>query len=362
MSTSPSTCRAIPRRWRWAPTAWRAASPKKPRKRGLDVQLVRNGSRGLFWLEPLVEVATPAGPRRLRPGRGRRRGRPVRRRLPAAVARTRCASASTDQIPYLAEAGAPDLRAHGHHRPAVARRLRSARRLRRPARRAGAGAAKPSCSRCSTPACAAAAARPSRPASSGRRCCGTQAAQKYIVCNADEGDSGTYLRPHDDGGRPVHADRRHDDRGLAVGATQGYVYIRCEYPHAIATLNEAIAPRRTAQAFWATTCSARASASRWRCARARARTCAAKRPRCSKAWKASAASCAPSRRCRPSRACSASRRVINNVITLRQRAARSWRAAPRSTATSAWAARAARCRSSWPATSNTAAWSRRPSA
>src|SRR4051812_11687239 len=30
-------------------------------RRGLDVQIVRNGSRGLYWLEPLVEVATPAG-------------------------------------------------------------------------------------------------------------------------------------------------------------------------------------------------------------------------------------------------------------------------------------------------------------
>lgn len=30
-------------------------------RRGLDVRLVRSGSRGLFWLEPLVEVATPAG-------------------------------------------------------------------------------------------------------------------------------------------------------------------------------------------------------------------------------------------------------------------------------------------------------------
>ena len=30
-------------------------------KRGIVIDLVRNGSRGLFWLEPLVEVATPAG-------------------------------------------------------------------------------------------------------------------------------------------------------------------------------------------------------------------------------------------------------------------------------------------------------------
>src|SRR5688572_9997099 len=30
-------------------------------ERGLDVELVRNGSRGMFWLEPLVEIETPGG-------------------------------------------------------------------------------------------------------------------------------------------------------------------------------------------------------------------------------------------------------------------------------------------------------------
>ena len=30
-------------------------------RRTLDVEIVRNGSRGLFWLEPMVEVETPAG-------------------------------------------------------------------------------------------------------------------------------------------------------------------------------------------------------------------------------------------------------------------------------------------------------------
>ena len=39
--------------------------------RRIDAQVVRNGSRGLFWLEPLVEVETPARPRGLRSG-GRR--------------------------------------------------------------------------------------------------------------------------------------------------------------------------------------------------------------------------------------------------------------------------------------------------
>ena len=45
-----------------------------------DVEVVRTGSRGLFWLEPMVEVATADGPHRLRPGDRRRHFRPARRR------------------------------------------------------------------------------------------------------------------------------------------------------------------------------------------------------------------------------------------------------------------------------------------
>ena len=38
-----------------------AAIEKEAAKRGAQVQIVRNGSRGMYWLEPLVEVATPKG-------------------------------------------------------------------------------------------------------------------------------------------------------------------------------------------------------------------------------------------------------------------------------------------------------------
>jgi formate dehydrogenase iron-sulfur subunit len=31
------------------------------KKRGLDIEIVRTGSRGLFWLEPMIEVSTPQG-------------------------------------------------------------------------------------------------------------------------------------------------------------------------------------------------------------------------------------------------------------------------------------------------------------
>jgi formate dehydrogenase iron-sulfur subunit len=72
----------------------------------------------------------------------------------------------------------------------------------------------------------------------------TQSAQKYIVCNADEGDSGTFsdrMVMEDD---PFMLIEGMTIAGLAVGADMGYIYVRSEYPHAIAALNEAVAIAR----------------------------------------------------------------------------------------------------------------------
>ena len=69
---------------------------------------------------------------------------------------------------------------------------------------------------------------------------GTAAAQKYIVCNADEGDSGTFSDRMTMEGDPFMLIEGMTIAGLATGATKGYIYVRSEYPHAIATLNEAI--------------------------------------------------------------------------------------------------------------------------
>ena len=77
--------------------------------------------------------------------------------------------------------------------------------------------------------------------------------------------------------------------GLAVGATKGYVYIRSEYPHAIATHERGDRDRARGAACSAPACSARRRPSTWRCASAPAPMSAARRPRCSKASKASAA-------------------------------------------------------------------------
>jgi len=65
--------------------------------------------------------------------------------------------------------------------------------------------------------------------------------QKYVCCNADEGDSGTFADRMVIEGDPLMLIEGMTIAGIAVGATKGYVYIRSEYPDAIATMKEAIA-------------------------------------------------------------------------------------------------------------------------
>jgi formate dehydrogenase iron-sulfur subunit len=64
--------------------------------------------------------------------------------------------------------------------------------------------------------------------------------KKYIVCNADEGDSGTFSDRMIMENDPFVLIEGMIIAGLAVGADQGYIYLRSEYPHAQAILNEAI--------------------------------------------------------------------------------------------------------------------------
>ncbi|MGX5219420.1 formate dehydrogenase beta subunit [Pseudomonas segetis] len=73
-----------------------------------------------------------------------------------------------------------------------------------------------------------------------------QAAQKYIVCNADEGDSGTFADRMLMEGDPFLLIEGMTIAGLAVGASKGYIYVRSEYPDAINTLNNALEIARQA--------------------------------------------------------------------------------------------------------------------
>jgi len=67
------------------------------------------------------------------------------------------------------------------------------------------------------------------------------ATPKYICCNADEGDSGTFADRMLMEGDPFLLIEGMTIAAVAVGATQGYVYIRSEYPDAVAVMRAAIA-------------------------------------------------------------------------------------------------------------------------
>ena len=73
-----------------------------------------------------------------------------------------------------------------------------------------------------------------------------QADQKYIVCNADEGDSGTFADRMIMEGDPFSLIEGMIIAGLGVGASKGYVYLRSEYPDAIAVMTRAVALARAA--------------------------------------------------------------------------------------------------------------------
>lgn len=73
-----------------------------------------------------------------------------------------------------------------------------------------------------------------------------QSAQKYIVCNADEGDSGTFSDRMIMEGDPLSLVEGMTIAGIAVGATKGYIYLRSEYPLTQTIMLEAMANARAA--------------------------------------------------------------------------------------------------------------------
>jgi formate dehydrogenase iron-sulfur subunit len=208
-------------------------------RRGLDVELVRNGSRGLYWLEPLVEVTTDAG----RVAYGPVTPEKVSGLFDAGLAQGGAHALRlglTEEIPYLknqerltfARVGITDPRSledyidHGGYRG-----LKAALGLKPEAivaqvtdsgLRGRGGAAFPAGIKWKTVLTA-------------------PAEQKYIVCNADEGDSGTYSDRMIMEGDPFVLIEGMTIAALATGATHGFIYLRWEYPDAHVALEAAIA-------------------------------------------------------------------------------------------------------------------------
>ncbi len=211
---------------------------KEAAKRGLAIQIVRNSSRGLFWLETLVEVQTSRG----RVAYGPVQSHDVASLLDGGMlqgeAHALC-HGLTEQIPYLAKQerltfarmgiteplSLTDYEAHagwtGLKRALSMDGAAIVQEVTDSGLRGRGGAAFPAGIKWRTVLQAA-------------------GPQKYIVCNADEGDSGTFSDRMTMEGDPFMLIEGMAIAGIAVGATQGYVYIRSEYPHAIATMREAI--------------------------------------------------------------------------------------------------------------------------
>lgn len=208
------------------------------------IHIVRNGTRGMLWLEPLIEVQTPQGR--------------------VAYGPVQCADLDslfeagwlqgadhplchglTENIPYLknqerltfARVGITqplcldDYQAHGgweglqqalRYRPQQIVDIVTESGL-----RGRGGAAFPTGIKWNTVLHA-------------------QAEQKYIVCNADEGDSGTFSDRILMEGDPYTLIEGMIIAGLAVNATRGYIYVRSEYPIAIRVLEEAVRRAYTA--------------------------------------------------------------------------------------------------------------------
>ena len=220
-----------------------AALTAEAARRGLTIELVRTGSRGMFWLEPMLEAATQAG----RVAYGPLTVADVPGVLDAVVSGAPHARSlgPVDGIAWLARQtrltfarcgivdplSVEDYAAHGGGRgldraltlgPAATVAEVTASGLRG---RGGAGF--PTGIKWKTVADAA-------------------GPQKYIVANADEGDSGTYADRMLMEGDPFCLIEGMAIAGIAVGATQGYIYSRSEYPFANATMRAAIAAARRA--------------------------------------------------------------------------------------------------------------------
>lgn len=208
-------------------------------RRGRDVRVVRNGSRGMAWLEPLVEVLTPAG---------RHAYGPV----------------AAGDVASLFEAGFLEGRAHVLHQGLTEdivflknqQRLTFARvgvidpvSLEDYLAHDGYGALRRALEM--TPEAIVQAVTESGLRGRGGAAFPTgikwktvldqAATQKYVTCNADEGDSGTFADRMLMEGDPFLLIEGMTIAGVAVGATRGFIYLRAEYPHANRTLNEAIA-------------------------------------------------------------------------------------------------------------------------
>ncbi|MBZ9774532.1 formate dehydrogenase beta subunit [Mesorhizobium sp. CO1-1-8] len=213
-------------------------------ERGIEAKIVRNGSRGAYFLEPMVEVATANG----RVAYGPVKPSDVKGLFDSGFltgGHHRRWLGTPDKIPFLAKqtrltfarCGVTDpLSLESYKKHGGLNGLTNALAL--------------------TPA--AIVAQVTESGLRGRGGAGfptgikwktvldTVGDRKYIVCNADEGDSGTFADRMIMEGDPFVLIEGMTIAGIATGATKGFVYVRSEYPHAVAVMNKAVEVARKA--------------------------------------------------------------------------------------------------------------------
>jgi formate dehydrogenase iron-sulfur subunit len=202
------------------------------------IRLVRNGSHGMLWLEPMIEVATPQGRIAYGPVQASDIGsllevglleggaHPLRlgptAELPWMLRQQRV---TFGRVGVVDPRSAEDFEAHGGTK-GLKRALalppsEVVREVTDSGLRGRGGAAFPTGIKWRTVLEAAGPV-------------------KYIVCNADEGDSGTFADRMLMEGDPFMLLEGMTIAGWAVGASEGYIYVRSEYPDAVAALEAAI--------------------------------------------------------------------------------------------------------------------------
>ncbi len=221
-----------------------AAIEAEAKKLGKDVHVIRNGSRGMLFLEPLVEVETAKGRVAYGPvtasdvpdlfksgfldGKSHKLGHGLTEEIPYFKKQERLTFARcgiTDPLSI------EDYRKHGGFeglKKALAMKpIDIVNEVTNSGLRGRGGAGFPTGIKWKTVH-------------------DLPGDQKYVACNADEGDSGTFADRMLMEGDPFCLIEGMTIAGVAGGATKGYIYIRSEYPHAVKVMREAIEIARKA--------------------------------------------------------------------------------------------------------------------
>lgn len=204
-----------------------------------QVEIIRNGSRGLYWLEPLIEVQTDAGRVGYGPVNANDVDDLIEQGLLEGAQHHTLSLGLVEELPFLKKqqrltfkragiidpGSLSDYQEHdgyeGLRRAITMTAQECVDEVKNSGLRGRGGAAFPTGIKWQT-------------------VLGASSEQKYIVCNADEGDSGTYADRLQMEADPFALVEGMTIAGIAVGANKGFIYLREEYPDAEDRLNKAI--------------------------------------------------------------------------------------------------------------------------